>query len=276
MYGVWVTAEKTWVGHYAPKHGANDPNEWFVDTYCTKSEAEQDIKTFAADAENYEVRKYDGSYHTSLVHLGNAMKKPGTPTMSTTYKVRARKIEAGIYELSYGRGQKKIIAKLMKDDKTGWSLDPAIDSENVFFSKKTAQESWGVWAEKEYTGETQRQRSVARSAPPPPPFKRTAPDLPPTFKRTDLAPPEHQPSKRWSTESDNDVDENNPYLADFLNPEFYERTGEHQHITELGALEEVFAWMQTNVPFDQHICYPWVNVRRALIRRFPNEKRYRE
>lgn len=276
MWAIWSILTERWVGQYASEKRKNGTYEWLAVVYPSRSTAEKDLRAITIDAKDratYEIRKYDGSNRT----VDETIIPIGEKTVNAKYKVRTKRIDDGGYVLSYGRGKKKLTVQLRRDEHGYWQLHPWDRGKPIggFTMKREAQEAWGVWAEAEYD-EARKQRPVEPIAPPPPSFKRSTPSLPPAFKKN-IAPPWHQPSKGWGVESRTDIDEGNPYLADFLDPDMYEHAPGHGHkILPIGALVEVFNWMQANIPFDQHLLYPWVNVRRALIRRYPKDKRFQE
>lgn len=66
------------------------------------------------------------------------------------------------------------------------------------------------------------------------------------------------------------ISEKNEFICDPLDPAFVDKaTG---HITPLGALDEVFNWMQTRDHVMQE--YPWKSVYATLQRQFPDRKKY--
>jgi len=211
-----------------------------------------------------------------------------------TYKVRCTKTnEAGIYALSYGRGKTKLVATLVKYDEpsaTGdqWSVRDTDISGKL---KRDAVKAWGEWAAETYevvghevaNGHASAAASVTPKKIGPPSLKdRKKKDGPPPFKRSSApASARNRPSHPAYEADHNDVTDGdeNPYLADFLgDQEFFERSAPTRHwtITPLGVLDEVFNWMQANLPFTATLEYPWVRVTKTLQRYFPNDEKYQQ
>lgn len=68
------------------------------------------------------------------------------------FNVRNNRQEDGTYLLSYGKGKRKLTAKMMKGDCGNWSIEGHAD---VYPTMKTAKAAWGEWAESNYSTNTQ-------------------------------------------------------------------------------------------------------------------------
>lgn len=98
------------------------------------------------------------------------------------YKVRSTKRDDGGYDLSYGKGKKKITACTRKDPGNG---DKWFVNEIGYFKKLSdLKTSWGQWASDQYNGSSKANGETAQTVhapvpPPPPPSTRVLPPPPP-------------------------------------------------------------------------------------------------
>ena len=208
------------------------------------------------------------------------------------YKVKCTKApdfdtESPSYTLSYGRGKAKLTATLYRLDNE-WRVKGLKISTRL---KKEAVVEWGVWAEENYAGlaheEAKPTPSAVKAVTPkviaPPSLKaRKKRSGPPAFKRS-AAPAKgvNRPSHPEFVDTYNDVTDgpDNPYLANMLSDKGLftrDNPGRCWTLTPLGALDEVFNWMQQNLPFTATLEYPWVRVTKVLQRAFPKDEKYQQ
>ena len=297
MYGIWCISTEEWVGEYS-----KDGKTWIPETYSSASAAREDLYAWTKHTggrKNYDVCVYrskvqgDGSVPRSSsepisnrkgnnrtsVHGRTDKNHEGSQGMS--FKVKCKKHESGdgSYVLAYGKGKKKLTARLTKGTGFSWHIDtPKLHA----IKKRDAVVEWSMWAEKEY------QTAPVSAAAVTTPVTKGPPKLgknqrkssgPPVFKRSSApALAVNRPSHPdYQAERTDVIDDNeNPYHGDTTNKRLFIKnvhTGSWI-LTELGALDETFNWMQKNLPFTATLEYPWVRVTKVLQREFPDETKY--
>lgn len=203
----------------------------------------------------------------------------------TTYKVRSSIREGGGYNLAFGRGGAKLTAAL--EDAGGWRIISGDGCEQLQDSapwrlKRDAIGAWRNWATANYRAKPHEEPPASavevvrpKTKKGPPPLKRKGP---PSLQQSSApAKAVDRPSHpSYVGDAYHDTLGDNPYIADFLSKlPLFERPGEGQwKITAWGVLDEVFNWMQANLPFTSSLEYPWVRVTQALQREFPDEEKY--
>ena len=203
--------------------------------------------------------------------------------MATTrqYRVRANRDEDG-YTVSYGKASKKLQLRLAKRSATRWSfIEAPADLQGVYPSFSDAKTAFEAWAVQVYGTDSaptlveenplvvNQETGHGQSRIPGPPSlsaaKRAA-------LRLGLAVREGPPTYKKPR---SDVDEDNRFIADFLNPAFYTAEEGTRRLTPLGALEEVYKWMLENVDMRKDGKYPWESVRKVLQRALPDVPKYK-
>jgi len=200
--------------------------------------------------------------------------------MSFKVKCKKHENEIGSYVLSYGKGKKKLTTKLYKAQGSGqWVVDSPRSTHDM---KRDAVAAWGTWAAKEYDKapvSAATATTPAAKSPPKLSKNRRKSSGPPMFKRSSApASAVNRPAHPDYNADQPDVIDNNenPYHGDTTNSRLFVKnvhTG-FRILTELGALDEVFNWMQKNLPFTATLEYPWVRVTKVLQREFPDEAKY--
>lgn len=214
-----------------------------------------------------------------------------------SYKTRCtRNKDTGDYTLSYGRGKNKLTGTVVNNDGT-WVVGGIITfGDTVFSTKKAAVLAWGTAAEEAYAAPGHEVANGHAKPPakptPPSPVARKGP---PSFKgrKPKGGPPRYMQSQAPAQGVDRpshpdydaercDVTNDNPYIADPFNPAMFAPQEcpvdgtVRRRITSEGVLDEVYRWMQEHVAFKGQLEYPWVRVRKHLMRTFPDEPRYQE
>jgi len=153
------------------------------------------------------------------------------------YKTRATKRDDGGYDLSYGKGNKKITATTHKDPSNSkWFVDTLGHFKKLGELKK----AWGTWASEQYYGTSKAVGETVPSCPahiPPPP---TIPPPPPAVKRkpkgNGLTPPPpvgRDGLLRYAFD---------PFDPQFRYPADHETEAKRKAVTPLGMLLEIQAW----------------------------------
>jgi hypothetical protein len=78
------------------------------------------------------------------------------------YQVRAKRRDDGGYDLSYGKGQKKVVATVVRDPANGkWFVDVLGHRQKLADIKK----DWGTWAATRFEGASKAKRETAPIGP---------------------------------------------------------------------------------------------------------------
>lgn len=275
MYGIWCISTKGWVGEHATDHDLRDDVIWVPQTHPSKMRAYGDLRSFTVDAKDrarYEIKPYRKLPPVAGIqeipsHIYYA--RQDTDMMKTEhFKTRATKDGDGGYLLSYGKGANKLTTNCTKSEE-GW----ATDSPFGYASKKRdVVAQWDKWAKENYKEKPEPWRGPLRISPP-----EAKPGGPPAFKRTSApAPGSDQPSHPgFQLSQALQLRSENPYICDPCDETFW--PGENLgHVTTLGILDEVFNWMEANIPFSSRKDYPWVRVTAMLQHRLPESEKYKE
>jgi hypothetical protein len=303
------------MGEYGPQD-ANGNCEWVPEVYDSASAARKDLYALTIDAKDrarYKIRPYrdrvsSDSSDFEVYRAPDGMGRAGDTEHGSeispvddrdreeramTYKVRCTKKDdgSGDYHLSYGRGKAKLTATLHKFEEPASNGDSWEIKDGKFGGrlKRDVMKAWGEWAEQNYQAveheRTNKQVEKKESKPKksgPPSVKRKKSGGPPAFKKTSApASGSNRPAHPDYEDDHNDVTDGdeNPYLADFLSDKgLFTRDNPNRNwtLTPIGCLDEVFNWMQENLPFTATMEYPWVRVTRMLQRKFPNDKKYQQ
>ena len=174
------------------------------------------------------------------------------------YQTRTKKIEKGRYELSYGRGKKKIVAGIWLNDLAGedggWQVDkdaPGFDAlrdQSPFKRKKDLVEAWGEWAKRQYHQD---------ETPPAPPKRPGPPKHKPSLK--EKGPPRRKPKLQRAAEQaakelpgtpDWQPEAIDPFDARYKYPSDHEDEHKRKKLTPLGVLVELEKWQRSSKPRD--------------------------
>ena len=142
------------------------------------------------------------------------------------YQVRNSKNEDGSYTLSYGKGQKKLIAKMGRSATGMWGVAGVGQMHKTM---KACKAAWGEWAEEAYEdgGSKGKAETPPPSSPPPP-----SPAGPPSFTPK-AGPPAFKPPAPKALSTHYDAD---PFDPRFRNAD--------KHYTPLGVLVQIEAWYE--------------------------------
>lgn len=164
------------------------------------------------------------------------------------YQVRNKKIDTGQYEFGYGKGSKKITARVWCNDVSGnWQLrkgEPGCDHTEPQPKLKELKAAWGEWAEAEYDGGDGTSKVKDESVPPSSKPARPASGPP---KHVPKGPPKHTPKpkagppsfKRKTAPASLDRE----FKAGPFDPRFVDTEG-GRHLTSLGVLVEIESWVR--------------------------------
>ena len=182
------------------------------------------------------------------------------------YQVRAKRSDNG-YSVSYGRGSRKLTIRLIKRAATRWSfIDAPSVLQGVYSSFNEAKIAFDTWAQTAYGEENGE--VVTGSDPASPAIVSGVKGLP-TIPSRKKGPPTYR-------RDPSDVQSENQYTADPLDPEFYTADENGRRLTPLGVLDEVWSWVMSHVDERKHDIYPWANVAKVLQRALPDRKRYQK
>lgn len=191
------------------------------------------------------------------------------------FKMRSHKREGGGYDLSFGKGSKKLTAVLQEHDGK-WYVTEGFGSGVISAGKKgETQEAWGKMAEASYgsaptgvEGGDECPGQLLISKPPPQLRPRMGP--PKLVKPFDgpTCPECKRPITGWHNglppcrcNAPNGED----YIADPFDPKMSTDAG----LTPVGALDQVFHWMLRNPTYvitDGKLDPVWEGVRESLFR----------
>ena len=96
------------------------------------------------------------------------------------FQVRANRIQAGGYSLSYGKGNKKLTSRMAKRV-DGWLYETSSSIKGPFPTARECKIAWGVWAEAKYkngSSNAEGETDLSTSKPPPPLY---TPKAPPSY-----------------------------------------------------------------------------------------------
>jgi hypothetical protein len=194
------------------------------------------------------------------------------------YKVRAHRTDEGGYTLEYGKGQKKIVHRLVKHGNAWRFIEAPQALLGKFALLDDAKQAFETWAGNAYGGPVEDNPLVdspvsdkgtileARNRFGPPP--------PMTGRDPDPASQEISPDGLLTRNTDFQGDYDTP---DPFDPENFEKIDGYTHITTLGALRHVWNWVNNRYcmkgKYDE-IPTPFESVRRRLARLEPNNLDY--
>ncbi len=198
------------------------------------------------------------------------------------YKVRTHKAGDGEYTLEYGKGQKKLMRRLVKYG-NAWRF---VEAPKALLGKfpllDNAKQAFETWAGQAYGGDPAETNPLIDSpvsdkgtileapAPsrhgPPPPMTGVRPGPPPPVRASAGV------NLLGDTDFFGDYDTPDP-----LDPLNYEKIDGHTHVTEIGALRHVWNWVNNRYVMKGKIieiplCFE--SVRRRLARHEPNNLDY--
>lgn len=155
------------------------------------------------------------------------------------FKVRNKRQEDGSYELSYGKGKRKLIAHMTANGSVdGWGV-PEGDGADILGGFKTmrdCKEAWGEWAARKYASDGSGPAATVDGPP------AASPPAPPTVGPPSLPPPPSLPKPK---PRDLDLECNaDPFSLLYRYPSDHPDELKRQQITPLGVLVEIDAWVK--------------------------------